>query len=244
MNVTFPARGRPRILLEGRLIENDGPVCIVSHPHPLAGGDMHHPVVEALWNAAGAAGMRALRYNFRGVGGSTGELTRNSPLALDDLAGAIDFLGGSHDAPVLAIGYSYGARVTLHAMFDGEPIERAALVALPTRLPVNRAAMSNLLLGRRIRTEEYVDTPDLDLVPDARKPVRVFAGAQDPLIVADKYEERGVPLSLFTGFNHFFSRRLGTQPPKEEDLDALCEAVLAWLVTSHREPTPRQPGVK
>ena len=226
MNVTFPARGRSDILLEGRLMENDGPACVVSHPHPLAGGDMDHPVVEALWRAAGEAGLRALRYNFRGVGSSTGGLAHDSPLALDDLGGAIDFLGGD---PVLAIGYSYGARATLHALSQGEPIERAALVALPTRLPANRAAMSSLLLGRRIRSEEYVETPDLDLAPRSPKPIHVFCGDKDPLVVTEELDERGVPLTVLAGLNHFFTRRLGNQSPEPEDLDALGAAVLAFL---------------
>ena len=226
MNVTFAPRGRPEIELEGRLIGNDGPACVVSHPHPLAGGDMDHPVVEALWRAAGDAGMRALRYNFRGVGASTGGLTRNSPLAINDLAGAIDFLGGG---PVLAIGYSYGARTTLHGIYDGLPITRAALVGLPTRLPANRAAMSNLLLGRRIRTEEYKETPDLDLVAHPPHPVRIFAGDLDPLVLPGELQARGVTPVILPGVNHFFARRLGNQPPADSDLAALSGAVLAFL---------------
>lgn len=223
--VSFSPRGRPEITLEGRLIDNDGPACVVSHPHPLAGGDMDHPIAASLWRAAGDAGYRTLRYNFRGVGKSTGRLTGNSPLAIADLAGAIDFLGG----PVLAIGYSYGARATLHGILDGLPIERAALVALPTRLPANRAAMSNLLLGRPVRTEEYVETPDLDLVATAPVPVAIFAGDHDPLVEAHELEERGVVPWLHAGVNHFFARRRGNQPPDKGDLDVLANAVLAFL---------------
>lgn len=226
MNVSFHPRGRPDITLEGDLIDNGGPCCVVSHPHPLAGGDMDHPVVQALWQAAGDAGMRTLRYNFRGVGNSTGSLTRKSPLALKDLAGAIDFVRGERTDPVLAIGYSYGARATLHSIFAGAPIARAALIALPTRLPVNRAAMSNLLLGRRIRSEEYVETPDLELVRDAPKPVHVFAGDLDPLVQPDEIE---AGTTLLPGLNHFFSRKLGNQTPEAADLKRLSDAVLAFL---------------
>jgi alpha/beta superfamily hydrolase len=226
VNVEFTARRRPDITLEGRLIDNDGPPCVVSHPHPLAGGDMDHPVVAALWAAAGRAGYRTLRYNFRGVGNSTGGLTRHSPLAIGDLEGAIEFLGGG---PVLAIGYSYGARTTLHAIHAGVAIERAALVGLPTRLPGNRAAMSNLLLGRPVRTEQYIDTPDLDLVADAPRPVQVFAGDHDPLVQAAELAGRGVEPVLIEGVNHFFARRLGNQPPDPHDLEKLSGAVLGFL---------------
>lgn len=221
--VRFQARGNT---LEGVVLDGGGSACVVSHPHPLAGGDMDHPVVVALWRAAAESGLRALRYNFRGVGESTGSLTSTSPLAMSDLAGAIEFLGGG---PLWALGYSYGARTTLHAVHGGGNIERAALVALPTRQPANRAAMSNLLLGRRIRSEEYTDNPDVELVATAPKPVRVFAGDKDPLVQPDAFE---TPPFLLPGVNHFFSRRLGNQTPEPADLAALSAAVLDFLYSS------------
>jgi alpha/beta superfamily hydrolase len=227
VKVSFPPRGHPDISLEGELLEGDGPPCVVSHPHPLAGGDMFHPVVEALWHAAAARGLRALRYNFRGVGASTGGLTEKSALPIADLAGAIDFLGGG---PVLALGYSYGARTTLHAIHAGEAIQRGALVALPTRTPSNRAAMSNLLLGRRVKTEEYEPYPDADLAATSPKPILVLAGDHDPLVDPEVYLSRGLQPVLLEEVNHFFSRRLGAQPPDPADLHVLTELALAFVL--------------
>ena len=225
--VSFSPRGMPKVLLEGRVLDGGGAPCLISHPHPLAGGTMEHGVVVALWKAAAARGMRALRYNFRGVGKSEGELTRKSPLATADLGGAVDFLGGG---PLLAIGYSYGARTTLHAIHARESIERAALVGLPTRLPANRAAMANLLIGRRVRSEEYTETPDIDLLADCPRPVRVFAGEHDPLVETDELHARGIDPVVIPEVNHFFSRHLGNQPPVGEDLDRLAEAVFEFLL--------------
>ena len=227
MKVSFPPRGHPDISLEGELAEGDGPPCVVSHPHPLAGGDMFHPVVEALWRAATTRGRRALRYNFRGVGASTGRLTEKSALPIADLAGAIDFLGGG---PVLALGYSYGARTTLHAIHAGDAIQRAALVALPTRTPTNRAAMSNLLLGRRVKSEEYGRCPDVDLAATSPRPILILAGDQDPLVDPEAYRSRGLQPVLLEGVNHFFSRRLGAQPPEPADLRVLTELALAFVL--------------
>ena len=227
MRVSFPPRGHPDISLEGELAEGDGPPCVVSHPHPLAGGDMFHPVVEALWHAAAARGLRALRYNFRGVGASTGKLTEKSALPIADLAGAIDFLDGG---PVLALGYSYGARTTMHAIHAGEAITRAALVALPTRSPTNRAAMSNLLLGRRVKSEEYGLYPDVDLAATSPIPILILAGDQDPLVDPEAYQSRGVQPVLLQDVNHFFSRRLGAQPPEPADLQVLTELALAFVL--------------
>jgi pimeloyl-ACP methyl ester carboxylesterase len=190
---------------------------------------MRHPVVEGLWRAAAEAGLRALRYNFRGVGESTGELTAKSPLAIADLLGAIDFLGGG---PVLAIGYSYGARTTLHAIHDGAPIERAVLAGLPTRSPKNSAAMANLFLGRRVRTEEFIPYTEPELVASSPRPLLIIAGEKDPLVEPDEYRSRGIEPVILPGLNHFFSRRLGNEPPAPEDLAALCERAIGFLLSA------------
>jgi alpha/beta superfamily hydrolase len=226
--ISFPPRNLRGIELEGVLLDGGGRPCVISHPHPLAGGDMDHPVVEAIWRAAAEAGMKALRYNFRGVGNSTGHLTERSPLATADLGGAVDFLGGG---PVMAAGYSYGARTTLHALHAGERIDRAALVGLPTRLPANPAAMSNLLLGRKIRDEQYHECNEADLVADAPQPVLVLAGDKDPLVQLDLLEERGVIPFVLPGLNHFFTHRLGNQPPDDADLRTLAERAVGFLLT-------------
>jgi alpha/beta superfamily hydrolase len=48
-----------------------GVVCC--HPHPLYGGDMDNPVVVRMAEVAAALGLATCRFNFRGVGRSTGE---------------------------------------------------------------------------------------------------------------------------------------------------------------------------
>ncbi|MHC4931057.1 MAG: alpha/beta hydrolase [Planctomycetota bacterium] len=228
LTVSFPARSVPGVVLEGRLLDGGGRPCVVSHPHPLAGGDMDHPVVVALWRSAAEEGYRSLRYNFRGVGSSTGELSESSPLATDDLAGAVDYLGGG---PVLAMGYSYGARATLHAIHAGEGIAGAVLVAIPTRLPTSPAAFTNVLLGRPERSGDFEATPDLDLIAGAPCPVRVVVGDRDPLVVIEDLRSRGVEPSIIEGVNHFFSGRLGNQMPAPADLERLCGYAVEFLRT-------------
>nr|MCU0539985.1 alpha/beta hydrolase [Desulfobacterales bacterium] len=49
---------------------------VVTHPHPLYGGDMDNPVVLAVCRAFRRKGFSTLRFNFRGVGGSGGHHDR------------------------------------------------------------------------------------------------------------------------------------------------------------------------
>ena len=56
--------------------ESANAIAVLSHPHPLYGGDMHNNVVHALFEALPKASVATFRYNFRGVqnsGGSHGE---------------------------------------------------------------------------------------------------------------------------------------------------------------------------
>src|ERR671922_3090318 len=61
---------------EGIITHPDGisqaPGLVICHPHPLYGGDMENNVVRGMAEAFAAAGFVVLRFNFRGVGRSTG----------------------------------------------------------------------------------------------------------------------------------------------------------------------------
>ena len=80
--------------LEALLDEPEGPpraVAVFGHPHPLHGGTMH---TKALYRAAKAMpriGVAALRFNFRGVGGSAGTFDAG-PGEKDDFKAAVSFV--------------------------------------------------------------------------------------------------------------------------------------------------------
>jgi alpha/beta superfamily hydrolase len=86
---------------------------VIAHPQPQFGGDMHNNVVSALFRCAPTLGVAALRFNFRGVGSSTGD-HEGGPGERDDLRAALDHLAAEASSLPLAItGYSFGAEVAL-----------------------------------------------------------------------------------------------------------------------------------
>ncbi len=132
--ITFPSAGSHPIQLEGRLHRLDGagqwPAAVICHPHPLGGGTLRNNVVTAIARAMVEQGIMALRFNFRGVGGSGGQHD-NGRGEQDDVAGAIDWLLDQPEVDpwrVFLAGYSFGAWVGLnHAQNDRRILSMAAV---------------------------------------------------------------------------------------------------------------------
>jgi uncharacterized protein len=86
---------------------------VLTHPHPLHGGTMHATVVDALFRSLPTVGVSCLRFNFRGVGGSTGR-HGYGPAERSDVRSALDaVVERSPDLPVVLAGWSFGADVAL-----------------------------------------------------------------------------------------------------------------------------------
>jgi alpha/beta superfamily hydrolase len=95
----------PRSALRGAVV-----VC---HPHPLYGGTMDNRVVYRAAKAALDAGFASLRFNFRGVGQSTGQYDQGIG-EKEDAGAAIRWLAERYTTlPLALIGYSFGAWVGL-----------------------------------------------------------------------------------------------------------------------------------
>ena len=87
--------------------------AVVCHPHPLDGGTMHNKVVFRTAEAFQQAGFATLRFNFRGVGESTGSYDQGRG-EQDDAVAAIDFAAALEPgAPIALAGFSFGAGVCL-----------------------------------------------------------------------------------------------------------------------------------
>lgn len=129
VDVTIPCGG---IRLEARIDEAPGVDCaLLCHPHPLYGGNMDNNVVWCLKKTIRNWGWETLRYNSRGVGGSTGAYGAGEG-EVEDLLAAVRFAAGRGDGSrIHLVGYSYGAWVGLKAIAQGFEPASIVLVSPP-----------------------------------------------------------------------------------------------------------------
>jgi len=121
----------PGVTLEGRLSVGPAPGgAVITHPHPLFGGDMTNNVVLTAVRALAARNLSALRFNFRGVGRSTGVYGGGIEEA-DDVTAALIFLKSRVSGPHYVVGYSFGAAVAGRALLKELSADGAIFVAPP-----------------------------------------------------------------------------------------------------------------
>ncbi|MBI2906468.1 MAG: alpha/beta fold hydrolase [Chloroflexi bacterium] len=112
---------------------------VVCHPHPLYGGDMHNSVVRAVARALCARSIAALRFNFRGVGRSSGAFDDGVGEQDDvrDALSALAFTPGIGAERLGLTGYSFGARVALGAAEKDDRVRALAAISPAGGLPTN-----------------------------------------------------------------------------------------------------------
>ncbi len=100
-----------KIRLEGRLgVQSSAKAALITHPHPLYGGDMDNAVVCVLADVYAQEGWSTLRFNFRGTGCSQGQF-EDGLGEQQDVDSAITFLKTEGFNYIDLIGYSFGAWV-------------------------------------------------------------------------------------------------------------------------------------
>jgi uncharacterized protein len=108
--------------------------ALVCHPHPEGGGTMHNKVVFRIAQALGDLGMPTLRFNYRGVGRSTGQYDYGRGEA-DDIRAALDWLAGQFPGALLCLaGFSFGAWVGLPVGCADPRVVQLLGVGVPVRL--------------------------------------------------------------------------------------------------------------
>jgi alpha/beta superfamily hydrolase len=108
-------------------------VAVIAHPHPLFGGTMDNKVVQTIARAFVQAGWSAVRFNFRGVGGSAGVHDAGTGEREDMLAVVAQTV--PEGQPLALAGFSFGAFVTSHAvaaLWADRPVEKLVLVGTAT----------------------------------------------------------------------------------------------------------------
>ncbi len=87
--------------------------ALICHPHPLQGGTMQNKVVTTLEKALRELGLATVRFNFRGVGASTGEFDNGSGES-DDVRAIAAWIRRVHAGDTLWLaGFSFGSFVAL-----------------------------------------------------------------------------------------------------------------------------------
>jgi len=103
---------------------------VVTHPHPLYGGDMYNPVVQTVADAYIQAGFSCLQFNFRGVGRSTGQFD-NGRGEQGDIIAAVRWLADPGSVDISLAGYSFGSWVNAHITAEMAPVTHQIMVSPP-----------------------------------------------------------------------------------------------------------------
>jgi alpha/beta superfamily hydrolase len=163
---------------------------LICHPHPLYGGTMHNKVVFKAAQTLQNLNIPTLRFNFRGIGRSSGSYDEGRG-EVEDVRFALEFLSRRYPGmPVIMGGFSFGAWVGLRV---GAADDRA-----------------QALIGLGVPAKMFAG----DILKDCHKPKLFVHGSLDdvaPYDLAQKwFEHVPAPKRIVTieGADHFFQNRL------------------------------------
>ena len=165
--------------------------ALLCHPHPLYQGTMHSPVIFHAARALHRRDFATLRFNFRGVGRSSGSHDAGRG-ETDDVRTALDLLNSRlPDVPVSLLGYSFGVRVGFEAAAGDSRVHRLIGIGMPVELGA------------------------FDFLKKIEKPLLILQGSEDsfgPLPSLRRLVEEIGPrarLVVLPGADHLFSGNLG-----------------------------------
>src|SRR5690348_3374479 len=128
--------------------------AVICHPNPQQGGTMRNKVVTMLERSLRESGLSTVRFNFRGVGASTGEFD-NGDGESGDLVTVAQWVRKSRpDDQLWLAGFSFGSYVALRSARSLGADPRPTLVRMPDtghffhrRLMDLRGAVKNAVRG-------------------------------------------------------------------------------------------------
>ena len=205
--------------IEGRLHTGGARAVVITHPHPLYGGDMDNDVVTAIGAAFQQAGYTTLRFNFRGVGRSEGRYSDGVGEQEDVCAARTALLKRGY-ADVELSGYSFGTWINALCASTRLPGIRMTMVAPPTAF-MDFGAVSQLSGLAAVLTGSRDDIAP----PDMLKRLVTHWNPQ-------------ARLEILAGADHFF---FGYRETLIERLAGFLEpaAVIDADAGNSRTPTPR-----
>ncbi len=182
------AAGPIEIALDASTGSSKG-VVVIAHPHPLFGGTLDNKVVQTLARAFTQSGWTAVRFNFRGVGGSAGSYDEGRG-ELDDLLAVVRQAAPA--GPLALAGFSFGAFVTSHAF---------------AQLHTEREISALVLVGTAASRFDVAAIP-----AEAHMKTLVIHGEQDDTVpltaVLDWARPQVLPVTVVPGGGHFFHGQL------------------------------------
>lgn len=165
-------------------------VAVVCHPHPLGGGTMHNKVVFRVAAGLVDAGLITLRFNFRGVGASTGTHEEIEG-GREDVRDALTYLASEYPGePITLAGFSFGSRTGMEVGMNDDRVVR--LISIGT--PVDKYG-------------------DYEFLTSVRKPILFVHGDQDEFGAVENVQRlvEQIPsaeLVVFQNCGHFFDDHL------------------------------------
>jgi len=204
-NLFIPAsHGQLEAILKEPAGEPRG-VGLVCHPHPLGGGTMHNKVVFRIAAGLVDAGLTTLRFNFRGVGGSTG--THNEiEGGKEDVRDALEYISKTYpDQTITLAGFSFGSRTGMEIGIADDRVARLISVGTPV--------------------DKY---EDYDFLARARKPILFIHGDHDEFgslenlqrVYSEVKQNTDAELVVVPDSGHFF----------DEHLSLIRESVKNWTL--------------
>ena len=117
----------------------DLPGVLFCAPEPHLGGTMQSPVIEALVREIAEGGLMTFQFNFRGVGGSEGEVTLGHG-QVEDARDALDVMRdwpGVDASRLAVVGYSYGAGIAIRMALEyGGELKTVVAVSPALDVPI------------------------------------------------------------------------------------------------------------
>jgi hypothetical protein len=163
-------------------------IAVICHPHPLQQGTMHNKVVTTVARAFRRLGAAAVRFNFRGVGRSSGSHADGIGELADALA-IVSFARGRWPGLGLYLGgFSFGGMVALAAASPARPRGLVTVAPAIAHLPLGYAPPDCAWLLVQGDSDDVVSSSE----------VLAWARAQS----------KPPEIALFPGVGHFFHGQL------------------------------------